>query len=160
MKKSIAVGRKDGLVEVLGDRSHRLIQHEAPVRSVTFTPDGNLLVTASDDGMVSVWDNSRAGSPVLVHHVVQAHATWVLNLVALSDSRRFVSCGADQKLRVWGFSEMDNQALHSFTSDDVVWTMDALTIKSSNLSSAQQSTLTRLVTGSENGGLHIYTLES
>ena len=160
MKKSIAVGRKDGLVEVLGDRSHRLIQHEAPVRSVTFTPDGNLLVTASDDGMVSVWDTSRAGSPVLVHHVVQAHATWVLNLVALSDSRRFVSCGADQKLRVWGFSEMDNQALHSFTSDDVVWTMDALTIKSSNLSSAQQSTLTRLVTGSENGGLHIYTLES
>ena len=160
LKKSIAVGRKDGLVEIFGDRSHRLIQHEAPVRSVTFTPDGNLLVTASDDGMVCLWDNSRNGSPVLVHHVVQAHATWVLSLAALSDSRRFVSCGADQKLHVWSFAEMDNQALHSFTSDDVVWAMDLLTIKSSTLSSAQQSMQTRLVTGSENGGLHIYTLAS
>ena len=159
-KKSFVVGRRDGLVEIFGARSHRLIQHEAPVRSVTFTPDGNLLVTASDDGMVCLWDNSRSGSPVLVQHVVQAHATWVLSIASLSDSRRFVSCGADQKLHVWGFGEMDNQALHTFTSDDVVWAMDALTIKCGSLASAQQSTQTRLVTGSENGGLHIYTLES
>ena len=162
-KKLFVVGRQDGLVEIFGDRSHRLIQHEAPVRSVAYTPDGNLLVTASDDGMVCLWDNSRKNgntAPVLVQHVVQAHATWVLSLVTLSDSRRCLSCGADKKLHVWGFGQMDNQALHTFTSDDMVWTIDALTIRNNSLSAVSSSTQTRLVTGSENGGLHIYTLES
>mmetsp|Transcript_9301 Transcript_9301/g.23120 ORF Transcript_9301/g.23120 Transcript_9301/m.23120 type:complete len:393 (-) Transcript_9301:67-1245(-) len=156
-QKSFVVGRQDGLVETFGDKHHRLIQHEAPVRSVAVTPDGNLIVSASDDGMVCLWDNSRP-TPVLVQHVVQAHATWVLSQAALSDSRRVVSCGADSKLNVWGFSQMDNQALHTFTSDETVWAMDALTTKS-NTSTTQTST-SRLVTGSEKGGLHIYTLES
>ena len=156
-KRSFAIGRQDGLVEIFGERSHRLIQHEAPVRSVSFTPDGNLLVTSSDDGMICVWDTSRT-IPVLVQHQVQTHATWVLKLLSLFDSRRFLSCGADRKLHVWSFSQMD-QALHSFTSDDVVWAMDAITNrKISNIS--QNQTETRLVTGSENGGLHIYSLES
>jgi len=156
-KKDFAVGRQDGLVEIFGKRSHRLIQHEAPVRSVSFTPDGNLLVTSSDDGMICTWDISRA-VPVLVQHVVQAHATWVFNLVSLFDSRRFLSCGADRQLHVWSFGKMD-QALHTFTTDDVVWAVDALTTRNqSNFS--QNQTQTRLITGSENGGLHIYTLES
>ena len=158
-QKSLVIGRQDGLVEVFGDKHHRLIQHEAPVRSVAVTPDGHLLMSASDDGMVCVWDNSRA-APVLVHHVVQAHETWVLGLTALSDSRRFLSCGADRKLSAWAFSEMDNQALHTFTTDETVWAMDALTTKSSSSSLTSTTTQTRLVTGSENGGLHIFTLES
>lgn len=157
-KKSLAVGRQDGLVEILGDRSHRLIQHEAPVRSVSFTPDGNLMVSASDDGMICMWDMSRS-VPVLVQHIVQGHATWVLGLVGLFDSRRFVSCGADRQLHVWSASQMD-QALHSFTSDDVVWTIDALTNTNNRTATTFQQTQSRLVSGSENGGLHIYTLES
>ena len=155
--KAFAVGRQDGLVEILGERSHRLIQHEAPVRSVSFTPDGNLLVTSSDDGMICVWDTSRA-VPTLVQHVVQGHATWVLGLVSLHDSRRFLSCGADRQLHAWSFGQMD-QPLHSFTSDDVVWAIDALTTRNPS-SFSQNQTQTRLVTASENGGLHIYTLES
>lgn len=156
-KKCFAVGRQDGLVELFGKRSHRLIQHEAPVRSVSFAPDGNVLITSSDDGMICMWDTSRV-APVLVQHVVQAHATWVLDLVSLFDSRRFLSCGMDRQLHVWSFGQMD-QALHSFTSDDVVWAIDALTTRNpSNL--VQNQTKTRLITGSECGGLHIYTLES
>jgi len=157
LQKSLAVGRQDGLVEIFGERSHRLIQHETPVRSVTFTPDGNLLVTSSDDGMICVWDTSRR-IPVLVQHVVQAHATWVLGLASLFDSRRVVSCGADRQLHVWSAGQMD-QALHSFTSDDVVWTIDALTTASKTSANFAQ-TQSRLISGSENGRLHIYTLES
>jgi len=155
-KKSFAVGRQDGLVEIFekfNERCHRLIQHETPVRALSFTPDGNLLLTSSDDGMLCMWDTSRpTGVPVLVHHVVQSHTTWILDIKPLIDSRRFVSCGMDQQLHVWSAGEMDNRALHSFTSDDSVWTIDTHTTSG--------STQTRLVSGSENGGLHIYTLES
>jgi len=160
LKKSFAVGRQDGLVEILGDRSHRLIQHETPVRSVVFAPDGNLLVTSSDDGMICVWDSSRSSVPVLVQHVVQAHATWVLDSAWLYDSRRFVSCGADRQIRVWSAGQMD-EASHSFTSDDVVWTIDALTTAGNGTANflAQTHHQSRLISGSETGGLHIYTLE-
>ena len=156
-KKTFVVGRQDGLVELFGESCHRLIQHESPVRSISFSPDGNLLVTSSDDGMICVWDYSR-GVPALVQHAVQAHATWVIGLVSMFDSRRFLSCGADRQLHVWSFRQMD-QALHSFTSDDVVWAIDALTTKN-KLFSAKKQTQTRLISGSENGGLHIYMLQS
>ena len=115
-KKNLAIGRQDGLVEILGDRPHRLVGiHETPVRSVSFTPDGNLLISASDEGMLAVWDVSRA-IPALVHHVVKAHDSWILNSTMLSDSRRFVTSSADRKLNVWNVGQMD-QALHTFTCD-------------------------------------------
>ena len=165
-KKSFAVGRQDGLVDIFeksGERCHRMIQHETPVRAVSYTPDGNLLFTSSDDGMVCMWDTSRHGAPVLVKHVVQAHTSWVLDLVSLSDSRRFVSCGMDQQLHVWSAGEMDNRALHSFTSDEAVWTIAAHTCTPTTGSASAQTATNfarRLISGSENGGLHIYTLES
>jgi hypothetical protein len=155
-KKSLAVGRQDGLVEILGQKPHRLIHHEAPVRAVTFTPDGNLLVSGSDDGMLAVWDVSRA-HPVLVHHVVQAHASWILSISPLSDSRRFISCGADRRLHVWNVGQMD-QSLHSFTCDDTVWTIHARTSQQRQILNAQQPP--RLVAGSEEGGLQIFSLEA
>jgi WD40 repeat protein len=153
-KKQLAVGRQDGLVELLGESPHRLIHHEAPVRAVKFSPDANLLVTASDDGMVAVWDLGRP-VPALVNHVLRAHTSWILSMVALGDSRRFVTCGADRKLHVWGAGQM-HQSKHTFNSDDTVWTIHAAT------TSQRGSTLAppRLISGSENGVLQIYSLEN
>jgi WD40 repeat protein len=156
-KKTLAVGRQNGLVEILGGKSHRLIHHEAPVRAVSFTPDGNLLMSGSDDGMLAVWDVSRA-APVLVHHVVHAHSSWILSLAPLSDSRRFLSCGADRRLHVWKLGQMD-QALHSFTCDDTVWTIHAASTQQRQAAGSPQQP-PRLVAGSEQGGLQIYSLEA
>ena len=154
--KSIAVGRQDGLVEIVGEKPHRLIHHEAPVRAVCYTPDGNLLLTGSDDGMLAVWDMSRA-HPALVHHAVQAHASWILNITTLSDSRRFISSGADRRLHVWNVGQMD-QSLHSFTSDSTVWTIHARTSPLRQTVRTQQPP--RLVAGNEEGGLQIFSLEA
>lgn len=146
-KKNLAIGRQDGPVEMLGDKPHRLVGcHETPVRTASFTPDGHLLVTASDDGMLAVWDCSRP-VPALVHHVVQAHDSWILNCTMLSDSRRFVTSSADRTLHVWNVGQMD-QAVHTFTCDGTAWA----------LSSLQDPP--RLLTGTEDGGLQIYSLES
>jgi WD40 repeat protein len=157
VKKVIAVGRQDGLVEILGDRSHRLIQHESPVRVVEFTPDGALLATAGDDGMLCVWDTLRV-VPVLIHHVVQAHSSWILSLATLSDSRRFVTTGADCRINVWSAGQM-NQPLHSFTSDSTAWTVHAQNSRNHQQSAVAAKTPPRLVSGSENGGIQIFSLE-
>jgi tubulin-specific chaperone E len=150
-KESIvmAVGRKDGLVEILVStinqnknndnylQTHchqRLIHHEAPVRSVAFTPDGHLLATASDDGMVCWWDMSRENiTPVLlVNHVPQAHTGWILALQALPDSRRFVSTGADAKIHVWQVDQLGQGPVHTFTSGNTTSTTTSSSISSNS----------------------------
>ncbi|KAG7343685.1 WD-40 repeat-containing serine/threonine protein kinase [Nitzschia inconspicua] len=137
----LAVGRRDGLVELLSSSSssssspntdndqpyyyyHRLVHHEAPLRTLAFTPDGHLLATCSDDGMLCLWDMSRQHPqrpqqqppPVLVNHVTQAHASWIFQCVALPDSRRFVTTGADSKIHVWKVDELAKGPVHTFTS--------------------------------------------
>jgi len=160
----LAIGRQDGIVEILGGgdkTTHRLIQHEAPVRAIAFTPDGQLLITASDDGMISVWDSGRPVVPALVRHVVDAHNGWILSLKALDDSRRFVSSGLDQKLHVWTVGQID-QPVHTFTSDDVSWTIDSYHHQQQQQAAAgggggTNKPSNRLVSGNEHGLLHIYS---
>jgi len=155
-RKRLVVGRQDGLVELLGESSpHRLIHHEAPVRAVKFTPDTNLLATGSDDGMVAIWDLGRQ-VPALVSHVVQAHSSWILNMTTFWDSRRFMTCGADRKLHVWNVGQM-HQSMHTFGCDDTVWTIHATSISQRG---STTPSLSRLISGSENGGLQIYSLEN
>jgi WD40 repeat protein len=148
-KATLAVGRKDGLVEILPmskQGSHRLIQHSSKVRAVCYTPDGELLVSASDDGFLAVWDVSNVRSPTLVHHVVHAHTSWILAVTPLSDSRRFITVGADGKVHVWSVGQM-YAPLHTFhqSTTDQIWTLHA--------------SRNRLVSGSEQGWLQVYSLE-
>jgi WD40 repeat protein len=144
--KNLAVGRQDGLVEIVGEKNHRLVgSHETPVRAISYTPDANLLVSGSDEGMIVVWDTSRS-IPAMVNHVTKAHDSWILSLSMMDDSRRFVTGSADCKLNVWSVGQM-NQALHTFSCDDTVWSL-------ANLNDPP-----RLVAGSEQGGLQIYSLE-
>ena len=181
----VVIGRQDGSVDILGvggivnvnsdnysTKPRRLIHHEAPVRAASFTPDGNQLITCSDDGMLAVWDVSRSSSnsqPVLVRHVTQAHggngSGWILGLAVLSDSRRFLTCGADRKLHVWNVGQMD-QSMHTFACDDTVWSIHSTATSTSSSSNGQQlqhlnaKQPPRLVSGSEKGMLQIYSLEA
>lgn len=145
---TLVVGRKDGLVDILSSSKknpHRLVRHGTPVRAVAYTPDAQLLVTGSDEGLLCVWDVHRK-VPTLVHHVVQAHDSWITSISMLIDSRRFVTCGADRKLHVWSVGQM-YAPMHTFQSDGTVWT--------THITSGSQ----RLLTGSEDGIMQIYSLE-
>ena len=172
-RSCLAISRQDGLVEILLlelKRHLRLMHHEAPVRAVSYTPDGHLLLSASDDGMVCVWDVSRGGAsgtqqPVLVHHQVQAHTSWIFSLAPLQDSRRFVSCGADRRLNVWNVGQMDLPA-YTYTTDQTAWSIHATNSRNRRLEQGQPHTAinsakppSRLVSGSEDGSLQIYSLE-
>ncbi|GKY99547.1 hypothetical protein MPSEU_000909000 [Mayamaea pseudoterrestris] len=146
----LCTGRKDGSIDLLTQsrkNQHRLQRHTAPVRAVAFTDDGHLLISASDAGTILIWDVTRP-APVLVHHVMQAHKSWILNIATLPDSRRFVTCGADRKIHVWSVGQM-HQAVHTFQADAEIWALARGPVQNSP----------RLVTGSENGHLQVYSLE-
>ena len=185
----VAIGRQDGQLDTIlvtnsnsqnnptdpyeqKQRRHRLRfpgqDHDhVPIRAVTYTPDGNLLAAGNDAGALAVWDVSRASSPaVLVHHIVQAHASWILDICALTDSRRWVTCGADRKLHVWKVDQM-YQPVHTFDSDQTVWTLGLTTTAPSSTSPAtttgpldKAKTAVRLAAGSETGGLQILSLDA
>lgn len=146
----LALGRKDGIVDILPSTKkgpHRLIRHATTVRAVGYTPDAQLLITGSDEGLLCVWDVNRK-VPTLVHHVVQASASWILSVSVLSDSRRFVTCGADQKIHVWNVGQI-YAPMHTFQADSTVWTTHV----------TPQLDPQRLVTGSEDGCVQVYSLE-
>lgn len=145
---TLAVGRQDGIVDILtGSKKdqHRLTQHGSPVRAVAFTDDGNLLNAGSDEQLMCIWDVSRK-NPTLVHHVLQAHKSWFLDICALPDSRRFVTVGADRTVHVWNVGQL-YQPLHTFQTDHSVYTVQR-----------GPAGLPRLVTGSDTGWLQVYSL--
>jgi len=159
----LAVGRMDGAVDLYstghddnnnnnynsdssGRRLHRLHHHSSPVRAVAFTPDGQILLTGSDEGMLCVWDMNRKNGPALVHHVVLAHKSWILD-VSPVDKRRFVTSGADQQIHVWSLGQ-GYAPLHTFHCDSIPWTIYA------------NGNNERLVTGTDHGWLQISSLDA
>ena len=97
----IASGSKNGLVSVIDAESGQQIMkhatsHALPVRGVRFSPDGNVLMSASDDKHVNIYDPRQS-------HVVAAlagHASWVLSVDVASDGKRFATGSADNRVKV------------------------------------------------------------
>jgi WD40 repeat protein len=176
-KLELAVGRKDGLVQILPagnnpGKSHRMIQHEGPVRSLAFSPDGHLLCSASDDAMICLWDVSR-NIPTLVNHALVQTNSWIFQITPLWDSRRFVSTTTD-KVQVWTCeSDMEtNREVHTFDIDtnenpnaapqSNIWiSADSYLhqFKDQTMAAPPQQ-MPRMVSITEQGKLQIYTLEA
>jgi len=68
----------------------------ALVCGVAFSPDGRLLVTASTDGTVKVWDPATGDCL----RTLSAHAESVYG-VAVSSDGRLATASLDRTARVW-----------------------------------------------------------
>lgn len=194
----LVVGRQDGVMDVLlvqCRNCHRYSQpnsssssclvnlqrlsrhHHSPVRALAFTQDGNLLLVGSDEGLLTVWDTSRAAPvaaesnaapasthttlAVLVHHVLQAHASWILQATSCMDGHRFITAGADKTLSVWDVRLGLHQPAHTFQTDAMVWTLHAVTssttAKTTNHNNNRMPP--RMVTGSDTGWVQFFSIE-
>ena len=77
------------------------MKHSAPLTSVLFSPDGNFVLTASEDKSARIWD-ATTGLPV---SVAMLHADAV-NSASFSPDGKFVVTASDSKggaVRIWPF---------------------------------------------------------
>jgi serine/threonine protein kinase len=71
--------------------------HTGTVRCLTFTPDGQRLITGSDDQTIRVW-NVDTGQQLLN---LTGHTSTIKSLVVKSDGSMLVSGSDDQTIKLW-----------------------------------------------------------
>jgi WD40 repeat protein len=78
---------------------HRLILtgHAGIVRSVAFSPDGQLIVSGSDDTTVRMWDATMGAE----RHTLHGHAGIVRSVAFSPDGQLIVSGSDDTTVRMW-----------------------------------------------------------
>src|SRR5262245_61237395 len=115
-----------------GERKHELKGHAGDVRTVAFSPDGQTLVTGSEDKTAIVWDLSSGRSL----HVLSGH-TAVVNSASFSpDGSQILTASKDKTARVWDMATGREVFLLEGHSNDIPWvgfTPDGKTIASVSL---------------------------
>ncbi len=74
-----------------------LVGHSAAVSSACFSPDGQRIVSGSDDKTVRIWD-ARAGEEV---RSLKGHADRVSSVSFSPDGKRVASVSADRTVKIW-----------------------------------------------------------
>ncbi len=77
--------------------------HAAPVRSVSFSADGNLIVSGSHDNTVKVWD-ADSGRTL---NTFRGHDSWVRSCAFSPDGRTVVSAGHDNRATLWSVTDYE-----------------------------------------------------
>jgi hypothetical protein len=85
-------------VKALCDRTYRsLIGHTAAVSSVAISPDGQRIITGSEDRTAKVWD-AGTGLELLS---LTGHTGWVSSVAISADCQRIVTGSGDRTAKVW-----------------------------------------------------------
>nr|XP_054767870.1 SKI8 subunit of superkiller complex protein-like [Lytechinus pictus] len=71
--------------------------HAMPIRSLCFSPDSQLLATASDDGQIKIYDVQQAN----LAGTLSGHSSWVTGVHFCPDNTHFVSNSSDKTVKVW-----------------------------------------------------------
>lgn len=108
------------LCELKGGQNISLKGHQGKVNSASFSPDGQLVVTASDDKTARIWDLQNHNHITLLGHDSRA------NIACFSPNGQLVVTGSDDRTaRVWDlmgrqiatYSHSENVVSATFSSD-------------------------------------------
>jgi len=100
-KDTIAVNSGSHIIilnAITGSQVAVLSGHTESVRSLTFTLDGALLVSGSQDGTAKLWDLQTGG----VIKTFCGHTHYVCSVSISSDSTILASGSGDKSIRLWG----------------------------------------------------------
>jgi WD40 repeat protein len=79
-----------------------LTGHRNEVSSVAFSPDGNLLASASWlDNTVRLWDTSDPNNPQPVGQPLRGHTSFVTSVAFSPDGKTLASSSGDKTVRLW-----------------------------------------------------------
>jgi WD40 repeat protein len=98
-KTARVIARNDGKV------IRTLAHHNAPVRSVAFSPAGDRLATADERGGLKVWETATGQGVIAFGHVAPGGSPiQPIQKVSFSGIGSLVSASADGTLKTWNFS--------------------------------------------------------
>ena len=80
-----------------GSKVNTLSGQDGKIRSLAFSPDGEILAAGTEDGIINLWDSSSWE----LLKTIPAHTDWVQSLVFSHDSKILVSGSSDGTARSW-----------------------------------------------------------
>jgi WD40 repeat protein len=84
----------------------QLGEHAAAIRAVSFSTDGNILYSASDDNTVRIWNISQGVANLSPVSTLRGHGGWVRSCVAAGDGDKHVLSGSyDGQVFLWNWRE-------------------------------------------------------
>ncbi|MDF1666170.1 MAG: protein kinase, partial [Planctomycetota bacterium] len=95
----IATGSASGAVMILDlkAQTRRFIRHRLPVNSVQFSPYGDFVISASNDGTVKLTDTLSG----VVKNTLVGHRSFVMKAVSSPDGSKILSASQDRTARIW-----------------------------------------------------------
>ena len=97
-----------------------LRKHTAAVRAVTFDAKGKLLASASDNGIVRVWDSKNDFKQ---SRILTGHEQGVRAVVFRADGNSLITTGNDNTLRLWNITKIKPGSKILGSHSDRVWTL-------------------------------------
>ena len=71
--------------------------HTGLVTAASFSPDGQLILTASSDSTARVWQRDGSRPPI----VLRGHTAWIVSAVFSPDGQHVLTAANDSTVRVW-----------------------------------------------------------
>ncbi|KIJ13132.1 hypothetical protein PAXINDRAFT_81653 [Paxillus involutus ATCC 200175] len=76
------------------------LEHDGSVRGIAFSPSGQLIATACEDGAVYLWEAPASEDPK-TKVILEGHESWVSCVCFYVDENKLVSGSMDKTLRIW-----------------------------------------------------------
>ena len=138
-----------------GSQTTVLSGHKDYVRSLSFSLDGTLLVSGSDDGTSKLWDIQTGG----VIKTLCGHTDWVYSVSISADNTMVASGSQDKTIRLWNIKTGGCYVIegHKDTVNTITFspTNSQLFLSSSNDGTVQQWGIDGHQIGSPIGGSHV-----
>ena len=128
---TLTVSRLSDLIQQIQELN-RFQGHSRGVNSICFSPDGQILASASGDGTIKLWNLDG-----IEQQIFQGHSGWVNSICFSPDGQILASASGDGTIKLWNLDGMEQQIFqgHSSWVNSVCFSPDGQIIASASTDS-------------------------